>query len=181
MPSAAIVSDVFTGQECRKIIEAGLALEQFEATANNTSNDDVRQCKVGWFDHGPEQYTWIHQRMARVFEDINNKNWCFDLDGAPEYAQFTAYQKGDHFDWHMDVGDGNTCYRKLSSVVHLNSSKDYNGGILQLHVEKNIRDAPQKIGSVIIFPSYSMHKVTPVTDGVRYSLVQWSAGIKAYR
>lgn len=181
MPSAVIVPSVFTIEECQTIIEAGLALEQFKAEARKTSTNEVRQCRIAWFDHGPQQYDWIHQRTAQVFEDVNDNNWRFDLDGAPEHAQFTAYQTGDHFDWHMDVGDGDTSYRKLSSIVNLNSCEEYSGGILQLHVEKNNRDAPQDVGSVIIFPSYTMHKVTPVTEGVRYSLVQWSTGSNPYR
>ena len=31
-------------------------------------------------------------------------------------------------------------------------------------------------GSIIVFPSYMHHQVTPVTKGTRYSLVMWSLG-----
>ena len=31
-------------------------------------------------------------------------------------------------------------------------------------------------GSVIVFPSFVWHRVTPVTKGTRYSLVLWTCG-----
>jgi PKHD-type hydroxylase len=40
--------------------------------------------------------------------------------------------------------------------------------------------APKKKGSVILFPSFTMHRVTPVTKGVRRSLVLWVGG-EAYK
>jgi PKHD-type hydroxylase len=73
--------------------------------------------------------------------------------------------------------------RKLSLTLNLNSPGDYEGGNLkfdygfhsdgeQFHECEEIR--PQ--GSVIIFPSFLDHCVTPVTAGTRYSLVLWSLG-----
>ena len=31
-------------------------------------------------------------------------------------------------------------------------------------------------GSIIVFPSFVEHRVTPVTEGIRYSLVSWFVG-----
>jgi PKHD-type hydroxylase len=36
--------------------------------------------------------------------------------------------------------------------------------------------APREKGTVIMFPSYLLHRVTPVTKGVRKSLVLWVGG-----
>ena len=33
-----------------------------------------------------------------------------------------------------------------------------------------------KRGTVIVFPSYKLHRVKPVTEGTRYSLVTWFCG-----
>jgi PKHD-type hydroxylase len=35
-------------------------------------------------------------------------------------------------------------------------------------------------GSIIIFPSFVWHRVKPVTEGTRYSLVLWNLG-KPYK
>jgi len=73
--------------------------------------------------------------------------------------------------------------RKLSCTINLNSPGEYEGGNLKFdygphsdgerfHECTEIR--PQ--GSMIVFPSFLEHQVTPVTSGTRYSLVLWSIG-----
>jgi len=73
--------------------------------------------------------------------------------------------------------------RKLSITINLNKPGEYDGGNLKFdygphaqgkrfHECTEIR--PQ--GSIIVFPSYMYHQVTPVTRGTRYSLVLWSVG-----
>ncbi len=73
--------------------------------------------------------------------------------------------------------------RKLSMTINLNSPGDYEGGNLKfdygphVHGERYhecVEIRPQ--GSVIVFPSYMYHQVTPVTKGTRYSLVLWALG-----
>lgn len=73
--------------------------------------------------------------------------------------------------------------RKISVTINLNQPGDYDGGNLKFdfghHSEsfqfvecEEIR--PQ--GSMIVFPSFLDHCVTPVTRGTRYSLVLWCLG-----
>lgn len=73
--------------------------------------------------------------------------------------------------------------RKISVTVNLNSPDDYEGGNLmfdfghhtdgeRFHECEEIR--PQ--GSIIVFPSFVDHCVTPITKGTRYSLVLWCLG-----
>jgi PKHD-type hydroxylase len=181
MPSAVILSDIFSREECRQIIETGLSLQHQRAEASKTVDDEVRKSKVAWFHHRSPAFGWIHQRMAEAFHSANARSWNFELDGAPESSQFTIYKAGDYFDWHTDVGDQDTRFRKLSSIVQLNDLAEYDGGILQLHVQKEYRDVPKQTGSVVIFPAYTLHRVTRVTSGVRYSLVSWSTGSSPYR
>jgi len=73
--------------------------------------------------------------------------------------------------------------RKISMTLNLNVPGEYEGGNLKFdfgpHSTKNryhecIEIRPQ--GSMVIFPSFVYHQVTPVTRGTRYSLVLWSLG-----
>ena len=41
---------------------------------------------------------------------------------------------------------------------------------------RNIDDIEMNKGDIVVFPSYLMHRVTPVTRGERYSLVAWACG-----
>lgn len=74
--------------------------------------------------------------------------------------------------------------RKISMTVNLNEPGDYEGGNLKfdfgMHTDKSSRfhecEEIRPQGSIIVFPSFVDHCVTPVTSGVRYSLVLWSLG-----
>ena len=73
--------------------------------------------------------------------------------------------------------------RKLSMTINLNQPGEYDGGNLKFdfgpHAQGNRFHECTEIrpqGSIIVFPSFVHHQVTPVTRGTRYSLVLWSLG-----
>ena len=115
-------------------------------------------------------------------EPIANKTaqWNFDINGMEE-LQLTRYHEGDYYNWHTD-GNGvipllptqPDIVRKVSVSVILND--DYTGGELDFMHTDTITS--NKTGTVIMFPSYFMHKVKPVKTGTRYSLVAWITGPK---
>jgi PKHD-type hydroxylase len=57
--------------------------------------------------------------------------------------------------------------------IILNS--DYEGGDFEM---RGLKDKVPRLeeGSIIVFPSFLEHRVTPVTEGIRYSLVTWFVG-----
>lgn len=65
--------------------------------------------------------------------------------------------------------------RKLSGVLFLSNPESYEGGNFEMEdFEMPFKKAPQ--GSIIIFPSYLTHRVTPVLSGERYTAVCWATG-----
>jgi PKHD-type hydroxylase len=72
--------------------------------------------------------------------------------------------------------------RKLSMTVNLTDETTYEGGDLMLDFGPHSAKGHYKIseareqGTIIIFPSFLYHCVSPVTSGTRYSLVMWSLG-----
>ncbi|MGB0178111.1 MAG: 2OG-Fe(II) oxygenase, partial [Owenweeksia sp.] len=79
-------------------------------------------------------------------------------------------------DWHMDFGAGEISHRKLSMTVQLSDPADYEGGDLEFMINQKVVTAPRTRGTVIVFPSFILHRVTPVTKGVRHSVVGWVSG-----
>ena len=73
--------------------------------------------------------------------------------------------------------------RKLSMTINLNTAEVYDGGTLKFdfgpHAERDRYfecTEARKQGSIIIFPSYTYHQITPITKGIRKSLVLWVLG-----
>ena len=73
--------------------------------------------------------------------------------------------------------------RKISMTLNLTDPKQYEGGNLKFDLGPHVKGDRYKIcddsrsqGSLIIFPSFTYHCITPVTSGTRYSLVFWCLG-----
>jgi len=114
--------------------------------------------------------------MASYVIQANEERWEFDLTGFGDGLQYTKYfGGGGHYDWHSDVGL-TVPHRKLSMVVQLSDELEYEGGTLQLNVGHDWLEISKKKGTLVIFPSFVLHRVTPVTSGVRQSLVSWISG-----
>lgn len=142
-------------------------------------SDAVRRSQVAWVRPSPEA-EWLFEKLTFIVDDMNSKFFRFDLSGFHEALQYTVYEAGPegrqgHYTWHMDRG-ANITPRKLSLVVQLSSPADYDGGNLELFYADPAVVVPRALGYVAAFPSFVMHRVTPVTRGVRRSLVIWVGG-----
>ncbi len=119
---------------------------------------------------------WFYQRLADTIRILNGNSFKFDLRGLSEAPQFMVYHatEGGHFNWHFDTGPQPP--RKLSVTVQLSDPSQYEGGRLEFSTGSMVVDSPTERGAVICFPSYMMHRVTPVTSGTRKSIVAWVTG-----
>lgn len=147
---------------------------QATVTDNKVVDTTTRRTDVVW--QNPTQPIGC---IAKCYMEMANQSaeWGYSLCGQ-ENTQFSRYKSVDegHYDWHMDAGaPKNGIQRKLSCVILLNDPSEFEGGILQLKgmEDRNLLD---KQGSIIVFPSFVEHKVTPVTKGVRYTAVTWASG-----
>jgi len=71
-----------------------------------------------------------------------------------------------------------TSPRKLSVVIQLSDPSEYDGGNLQFMLGNESENAKKEKGMLYAFPSWVLHRVTPVTEGTRRSLVIWLSGPK---
>ena len=175
-------ADQFTNDELDAIIRIGEQVEMSKGITGGNSNKTVgntppaiRDSFVSWL--WPNDVTnWVFMRMAGLVNTINDKYFQFDLDGFFQGLQFTKYTApGQHYTWHVDRGAGHGV-RKLSVSVLLSDPDDYEGGDLELKFGEEAQTAERKRGMATIFPSWTLHRVTPVTKGTRYSLVAWVSG-----
>tara|TARA_B100000427_G_C15272621_1_gene491747 strand:- start:72 stop:620 length:549 start_codon:yes stop_codon:yes gene_type:complete len=122
---------------------------------------------------------WINALLQGYIRYANFTNFHYDLsDEDKEAAQISRYSEGQYYKLHKDFSPQGLFFtRKLSLTVQLSDENDYEGGDLIFNNSSNESvKASRGKGSVIVFDSRISHKVTPVTKGVRYSLVKWYHG-----
>ncbi len=147
-----------------------------------TDDPSIRKTSVGYIDskHDPlNSIIWGFIRHA------NEQFFKYDLT-AFQPIQFTKYQDGGFYPWHQDDvnSSGKIKCRKLSLTLSLSESDDYDGGLFQLYnggfiESENMKILAKKVkkaGTVIVYDSRDWHRITPVTKGVRYSIVCWTVG-----
>lgn len=178
----------------------------FAGEENIISNPDTnkqevwRKSKNCWIPsmHWMGGFVWHYITLA------NNHNFHFDITCIENHTmQYTVYEKGSFYNWHMDGGTeltietssgsqawmkdprkliddnilkNNNLVRKLSFVVQLTPSNEYEGGELQIDTGNGTFTGSKEQGAIIFFDSRTRHRVTEITSGVRRSLVGWVVG-----
>jgi len=163
---------------CDKIINNGESqtIEQAKLAYGNNAN---RSSKISWIRNADKEL----QKTLNHFVQFSNKEskWNYSIT-AFESLQYTIYNEGDFYNWHVDqlTPYENNTIRKLSFTLCLND--DYEGGDFEICNPHPIPEYSttttfklQK-GDMIVFPSHIWHRVKPVTKGVRKSLVGWVVG-----
>jgi len=139
----------------------------------DTNNKNFRIAEVSIIEYELDSI-WIYDRLTELVEEAN-KEFKFDLDSIVEEPQFIEYKPGAHIDWHMDRNPI-SAIRKLNLSIQLTDPNDYEGGDLLFNRGDQIIKMPRDRGSISFFPSFALHKVSPVTSGVRNSIICWITG-----
>ena len=185
---------------CDEIVRYGNEQNKNIALTGSKSKDKItkeelkniqkkRKSDVVWMSD-----RWIYKEIQPYIHQANqNANWNFDWDWS-EACQFTEYKKGQFYDWHCDSDvepysqdhlnkEGRGKIRKLSMTLSLTDPKEYKGGDLEFDFRNTDKGSQPKTceeirkkGSLVVFPSFVWHRVTPVTKGIRHSLVCWNLG-----
>lgn len=152
-----------------------------QAEIANLKVDDYRKSEIKWITHSKE-WDWLFVKIIKYVQDINKKSYNFNLATLYENIQYTEYSSNykGHYGWHMDAS-GNYPFnlRKISISIQLSSPDEYEGGDLEIFNGTTLDTpfiVPKTRGTICIFPSFLLHRVTPVTKGTRRSLVVWVGG-----
>ncbi|ADN75470.1 2OG-Fe(II) oxygenase [Ferrimonas balearica DSM 9799] len=165
----------FSPTEMANIIAAADADLMDGTIAGQVGDNSIRRSKVHWLDK--QTFDWAYRRLWKVVETLNRQHFGFDIERFEGRFQVARYHQDDEgfYTWHMDAGQ-KTANRKISISVQLTPPQDYLGGTLEFFYTNKNKPAPTDHGSIVAFPSFVMHRVTPIERGVRYSLVAWVVG-----
>ena len=151
-------------------------LYPFQEATIMGDNSNIRKSEIKWL-HNNERSFWVYEKICRLAMEANSRIWKFNLHSVIDAIQYTVYYEGGgHYDWHVDIGPSSISDRKISCSVQLSNPDKYEGGDLEIWSGGEFKTIERKQGSAIFFPSFLMHRVTPVTKGTRKSLVLWMGG-----
>jgi len=178
----AFVKDVFTEKQCRDIVDTVMLREPRRPAKISDGTVEIqlgiRSNDVCWMDSSDREYESVFRRVTDTINSINQQFWDFDLDYI-ESLQFSIYDKvGDHYIDHMDMQYKGVHIRKLGFSIQLSPEWDYDGCDLEIYNGTTFQPTARTQGTMIVFPSYALHRVTQLTRGQRYSLVGWVCGPK---
>lgn len=174
----------FTKDKCLEIQQQAMLVPDQPATVGYNNgfnvNHQIRKSRIRWIK---KEGFWIeiYEELEKMTKKSNDDWFDVRYNYLPP-LQFTEYDSAyeGEYKMHQDVmwpSKGDT-ERKISFVIQISDPEQYQGGDLQFHHVSAVPD-PVEIksqGTVIFFPSLVHHQLTPVTRGVRYSLVGWWEG-----
>jgi len=169
-----IIKESFSKQSLKNIIntlESNMDLSVDAQLRNNVVDKKVRDSKKIEIDVNKG----IASSLIGIGFNCNNKFWNFDISHGNQ-SEFLRYDKNGHFAQHtdtmLDVIHPET--RKLTIITVLND--DYEGGNLYFIYGSHKIYPKLEPGDVIVFPSFIVHGVEPITSGIRRSVVTWLVG-----
>ena len=172
------IGPIFTEKLCKEIIDLSSTLkkEQGKIKYGEAGEYDKkrRHSTISWIPFNKMQP--MYDDLIYLVQKINRNHFGFDNIQITEEAQVSEYSKGQFYHWHTDSSIDmikEPPVRKLSMTLLLNDPSKFEGGNLEI-AGKTLSHMKQ--GHATIFASFLQHRVTPVTKGVRKSLVVWFNG-----
>lgn len=182
-PLMSVFPDVLTAEECARIIETGGRLPAVSGGVNDPNSPDgirsVRDVAVRGLPLDAE-FSWIYERLIQHASQLNQQALGFEIDQV-ESLQLLSYGPGQHYDWHVDIGTFELAYRKLSLVAFLSDPADFEGGELELFFSDQPTTVQRNRGTLVVFPSFVLHRVRAIASGRRFSLALWLRGAHRLR
>lgn len=178
---------VVDDETCDKIIALGEGQFSEASVIGQTldicKTEDYRKTDVAWIDE-----PWVYDLFFSYMRTANESaGWNYDIRSC-ESVQLGRYTTGGFYDTHRDglgshkgrhnVPENELLHgfsRKISMSLLL--TNEFEGGNLEFL--SNTGQPPNfelNRGTVVAFPSFCDHHVTPVTRGVRNSAVTWFVG-----
>jgi PKHD-type hydroxylase len=102
---------------------------------------------------------------------------CLPLGVYP--PMFNRYEAGMTFGSHVDgamrivPGNGRRLRTDISATLFLSEPDEYEGGELQIDDAYGMHSVKLRAGDMIVYPASSVHRVTPVTRGIRLACFFW--------
>jgi len=173
-----LVRNVFNEEELDYLAGIAKSASDYGSLGEGKLDKNIRVTRINWIM--PEKdHAWLYSRLEKNIEKINQEFFNFELShiSSLQLGNYKAEESG-RYDWHIDCGLGPI--RKLSIAMQLNNPNEYEGGEFSFMRASREENIPKEKGLMVLFPSFLLHRVSPVTSGERQSLVCWVNGNRPF-
>ena len=182
--------DFLTEKRCDELLNMFDDSKKYKATVAGTYkgngsdvvNENVRKVQEARFSEDiilSDGFN-LNKNLKMACEMANRIFFNFDISNELSNIRMLRYKDTGKYDWHLDIGNEETSVRKITAIVQLSDENDYEGGNFEFSMTdetgKDTAVGSRKRGSLILFPSYLGHRVSPLTSGVRSSILTWMLG-----
>lgn len=177
--------NIFTKEECDKIWSYWKNEDVFIEIVNNEESPwykyfrEKRSRKHMFLEN---EIDWLDAKLDKIVLMANRDCFHLDISYGCLSKQLMQYDIDDWFDTHDDTNhwDNHHHDRKLTFIIQLSNEEDYDGGETIVEEHLNIAQ-PNNVklqGSVLLFPTFAIHKVNKITAGTRRAFICWYGGPK---
>jgi PKHD-type hydroxylase len=169
------IADVLEAEDVARLRE-GLARAPFKE-GKRTAGGDARRVKANWQADGADEGVAALTRFVGQALDRHPIVQAYVRPARWSKLMFNRYGVGETYGMHVDdpvMGDGASRLRTdLSFTVFLSDPDDYDGGALVVDGLDGEREVKLSAGSMVLYATGQLHRVEPVTRGVRLACVGW--------
>lgn len=166
------LSDVLNGDELA-VIHALLPQVRF-ADGRVTNPDSTIKHNLQAPQEDPASARISQIVRDALFRHPDVRTWA--MPRAMARPTVVRYEPGMTYGWHVDEGlfpSTPPLRSDLSCTVFLNPPDDYDGGELMMQLGQETLAYRLQPGHAILYPSTTIHQVSPVTRGLRFAVITW--------
>jgi len=178
----------FSKEQCEKIINDSLIIPSQDALVGTndfaSKNYESRRSIIRFINSEDWRFSELFTNLWKMAIQANNDFFNIHITKLDfvQLAEYDSSYKGE-YKAHHDVfwlNNDPFYHRKISCVIQLSDPNEYEGGDLELIDTSTFpeKEEMRQQGTVIFFPSFFMHRATPVLSGTRYSIAAWFEGPK---
>jgi PKHD-type hydroxylase len=160
--------------QCRQLMDAA---EWVDGNVTSGSQSALAKNNLQLPEGSP-----VARQIGDLIQDALGANPLFITAALPLKVfppLFNRYTNGQTFGIHVDNairhlrGTNFRIRSDLSATLFFSEPEDYEGGVLTIEDTFGKQEVKLAAGSMVLYPSSSLHQVTPVTRGVRVASFFW--------
>ena len=161
----SVTPNVFSPHDIVRIV-GDIGLSALHPSVHDSGT--VPQCshQIAWLLG--DKWRWVYDRLIE-----RGHAYCPQSSLTADNIMYAEYREGQEYLWHPDSHAGVwTESRRVSMIVVLEAPES--GGEFQI---RELGTIPLRPGSLLMFDSEMVHRVTAVTKGIRKSMVFWMRAV----